>query len=106
MYPLTNARGVFYFFSHSSAIVAVVEGGRRRKGLRQEYPEPGRAVGGFWKTSAVVRAAAPGEGDNRCTRTPQTTRNHKPPSSRCWLFAGRPLARPVCRCATYVAQAS
>ena len=28
--------GVFHFFAHNSAVVPAVEGGRRRKGLRQE----------------------------------------------------------------------
>ena len=59
---LTLNRGVFHFFAHSSAVAAGVEGGRRRKGLRQEYPEPGRAVGCFWRTSAVVVGAAALEG--------------------------------------------
>jgi hypothetical protein len=53
--------GVFHFFAPTSTVARGVEGRRRRKGLCQEYPEPGRAVGCFWKVW-VVRVGAAAEG--------------------------------------------
>ena len=57
-----NSPGVFHFFAHSSAVAMVEEGGRRRKGLRQEYLELRRAVDCFWRISAVVVGAITAEG--------------------------------------------
>ena len=55
-------RGVVHFFAQSSAVAPEVEGGRRRKGLRQEYPAPGRAMGCFSMACAVVVGATTPEG--------------------------------------------
>jgi hypothetical protein len=40
---LHQQQGVFHFFAPTSTVARGVEGRRRRKGLCQEYPEPGRA---------------------------------------------------------------
>jgi hypothetical protein len=50
--------GAFYSFAQISSVATGMEGERRKKGLCQEYPEPGRVAGCLVRLSAVGAVAA------------------------------------------------